>query len=267
MVESVGGFARVDNPSVLSEGLARAVTNRSLKLRINCENPSTGSCNVFYEGQAGIPKTHNGDCIIATAKRNLLSEKNSRGKMEYAVGATVFLPSGIDFGVQFADLGTELVTSDSLELRDGIMWKYGHDFSSGALKYSRTEEDFFSHVESFNLVRPDFTYKVGIKVGIVVFSHKGATVCSSQAPVGYAEKQIREIYGDKDLVNIHTGVITCVGLRHIEYDINTFGGCSGALAFVLDTQPPGSGIKHFVCQHRMSCDHARRQSSKRTKKE
>ena len=57
----------------------------------------------------------------------------------------------------------------------------------------------------------------------MAFSHIGATGRFSRAPVGFTEEQIRDIYGNKNSVNIHTGVITGVGLRHIEYDINTFG--------------------------------------------
>jgi hypothetical protein len=41
-------------------------------------------------------------------------------------------------------------------------------------------------------------------------------------------------------VTIYTGKISYVGEHHIEYDINTYRGCSGAIVFLLEhnEQPP-----------------------------
>jgi hypothetical protein len=36
-------------------------------------------------------------------------------------------------------------------------------------------------------------------------------------------------------VAIYTGEITYVGMYHIEHNINTYDGCSGAIIFLLDT--------------------------------
>jgi hypothetical protein len=42
------------------------------------------------------------------------------------------------------------------------------------------------------------------------------------------------------LVNVYTGEITFVGASHIEYDNNTFEGCSGAIVFLLEKHQPES---------------------------
>jgi hypothetical protein len=43
-----------------------------------------------------------------------------------------------------------------------------------------------------------------------------------------------------DYVNIYTGKITNVGKDHIDYNCNTFTGCSGAIVFLLDLAQPNS---------------------------
>ena len=42
------------------------------------------------------------------------------------------------------------------------------------------------------------------------------------------------MYGPGQAFVIHRGVIELVGMNHIEYMINTNGGCSGAIAFLLE---------------------------------
>jgi hypothetical protein len=47
-------------------------------------------------------------------------------------------------------------------------------------------------------------------------------------------EDIKNIFSKPGVVNIYTGKLLCVGTRHIEYDINSFTGCSGAVVFLLD---------------------------------
>jgi len=50
------------------------------------------------------------------------------------------------------------------------------------------------------------------------------------------------------MVNIYTGEIKQVRGDYIEYDINTFTGCSGAIVFLLDHgQPPSVQPCDFGC--------------------
>jgi len=59
---------------------------------------------------------------------------------------------------------------------------------------------------------------------------------------------LAEIYGLPNEVNLYTGKIAHVGEQHIEYDVNTFTGCSGAIVFLLDKDQPSSV---------QSCDHGK----------
>ena len=54
------------------------------------------------------------------------------------------------------------------------------------------------------------------------------------------ETEIKRIYGEHGQVNIYTGIILYVGMNHIEYDINGFTGCSGAIVFLTDVSQPNS---------------------------
>jgi hypothetical protein len=55
-----------------------------------------------------------------------------------------------------------------------------------------------------------------------------------------SEQQLETFFGPPNGVNIYTGEITFVGETHIEYDINSFKGCSGAVVFLLDKNQPTS---------------------------
>lgn len=60
------------------------------------------------------------------------------------------------------------------------------------------------------------------------------------------EGELLRIYGPPKTAHIYTGKITMVSEHHIEYDINSFEGCSGAVVFLLglETQPNDSGVTH-----------------------
>ena len=96
------------------------------------------------------------------------------------------------------------------------------------------------------LVRPDFKLEEKQKVGIaVVFSKRSKPTPVSVAGSGEDAKKIgttalERIYGAPNEVNIYTGEITRVYGDHIEYDLNSFTGCSGATVFLLDRDQPSS---------------------------
>jgi hypothetical protein len=82
-----------------------------------------------------------------------------------------------------------------------------------------------------------FVYKVGMQIGIVVYSSigvdKDALLDRDQLEDGI---HVRDIYGEANNVMIYTVEITRVGRSgHIaEHNINTFPGCSGAIVFAFD---------------------------------
>jgi hypothetical protein len=77
------------------------------------------------------------------------------------------------------------------------------------------------------------TYEVGQKVGIAVYSEIVATSNTSLAP-------LRRIFGDPRRTTVYTGEITHVGETQIEYDINSYQGCSGSIVFLFDKNQPNS---------------------------
>ena len=96
------------------------------------------------------------------------------------------------------------------------------------------------HTSTFQCVRPDFQCEVGQKVAIVVYSENRVTPDSASVPAGYTQEELEHIYGKANQINILTGSITHVGPGRISYDINTFGGCSGTVVFLLDKGQPDS---------------------------
>jgi hypothetical protein len=59
-----------------------------------------------------------------------------------------------------------------------------------------------------------------------------------------SQGELNRIYGPPKKTHIYTGTITLTSTHHIEYDINAFEGCSGAVVFLLglETQPANAGV-------------------------
>lgn len=82
-------------------------------------------------------------------------------------------------------------------------------------------------------------------VGIYIYSDIGAT----QANAGNLDEidraeLFRIYYGPSKHTHICTGKIIYKSAHHIDYEVNTFEGCSGAIIFLrgLVTQPVDSGV-------------------------
>jgi hypothetical protein len=95
-----------------------------------------------------------------------------------------------------------------------------------------------------------FTYEVGLKIAIVVYNHGctkeeafsevnlddidiGDESTYAVRTVGIKQAKMEAVLGEKDSVMIYTGYITHVGTDHIEYNVNTHGGCSGGVGLVM----------------------------------
>jgi hypothetical protein len=96
---------------------------------------------------------------------------------------------------------------------------------------------------NFEPVREDFVFEVGQKVGIAVYSVTGATQKTASAPAHVTDEMLREVFGEARQTNIYTGEIKHVGTHHLEYDVNSFNGCSGAVVFLLDKKQPLSVLE------------------------
>jgi hypothetical protein len=84
-------------------------------------------------------------------------------------------------------------------------------------------------------------------VDIAVHSDTGATKKTASVPAHVTDEMLREVFGEPRQTNIYTGEIKYVGTHHFEYDINSFYGCSGAVAFLLDKNQPASVLESDWC--------------------
>ena len=112
-----------------------------------------------------------------------------------------------------------------------LTWTYGYDI----LKVRIEEERFLRIAKSplkpmsFEIVDSDFPYEVGIR--ILVPEWEIPTVEDGVL-------RGREPFeGEFENTNLHTGEITGVGTNHIEHNINTYSGVSGAPVICVDRRP------------------------------
>jgi hypothetical protein len=257
------GRAFVDSPDLISVELANAVTNKAFKLLIRCRR---GKETLMFEGQVGYIRgeplgvieietndrevfDHRFVAIPMTALHNVTNQPDTiSGALIEVLSADVVWSQiqRLNF-TMFEKLGTPF--GPSVELRNNMVWKHGIDIAWGERVDDKARE-VTSGQHVFQKVRDDFEYQLGQCVGIAVCSEVGATPQSAEAPAGTEEALIGMIYGAADRVNIYAGRITFVGERHIEYDFNTFGGCSGAVVFLTDKgHAVGSSVRQGDIGH------------------
>mmetsp|Transcript_22270 Transcript_22270/g.26770 ORF Transcript_22270/g.26770 Transcript_22270/m.26770 type:complete len:440 (-) Transcript_22270:793-2112(-) len=127
-------------------------------------------------------------------------------------------------------------------------WKYGQDITFGTPFFvdptvEGSAADRRLYETAFTAVRPDFAYETGQRVGIAVFSTVGPSnksISDTKTTYAFTAAELEALYGRTHRVNIYTGIITRVGLHHIEYSMNSFKGCSGSIVFLLDKNQPES---------------------------
>jgi hypothetical protein len=192
--------------------------------------------------------------IPVTAKHNLRRWYDDKTRMwADAQSASIWLRAkqpAEEIQVMFDSLNWRPGATDTITLRGDSKWEYGSDVSFGR-KVSQRKDGMTNEFASFELVRPDFQLKKNQNIAIVVYFAEEAapnkTTISADAanPLNYTNDEIQELYGKPLQPNIYTGTITRAeeNEEHIEYDINTFTGCSGAIVFLLDKQEPGSGVE------------------------
>jgi hypothetical protein len=166
----------------------------------------------------------------------------------------------IKIDTPFPDTNWTMVPADRVSLRTENQesrpgfWEYGVDISASG-KIGRVGEWFTKQFRSFGAVRHTFIPLKGMQVGIAVFFTSDSKPTNKAiAGVGQEEvtmepQDIENVFGKPGVVNIYTGKIEFVGTKHIEYDINSFTGCSGAVVLLLD----GEDQHHSV----QTCDHGK----------
>jgi hypothetical protein len=252
------GAGRVDNSAALSIALTGEIQPKAFGMVVYFRASGSVLKRPGY-GQVGFVRqmkiksnpggTDHFSVMPVTAKHNLRRLSNFE-----AIETEILIDREIKASFGFRDLnwtpGTS--TSDSVSLCSEneecvrpSQWTFGLDISRGDL-LTHPQDGITSERHTFELVRESFTFEVGQKVGIaVVFSYASKPTNKTVSGVGEDSVRINDteleaIYGLPDVVNIYTGKVIYVGSEHIEYDINTFTGCSGATVFLLDLDQPSS---------------------------
>jgi hypothetical protein len=219
------------------------------------------------------PKNPN-ERVLATAEHNLGTAKNKLGEIEACISPhECSVPGGWTAEIVLPHTGWEKHSKEhAVELRNGETWSNGFDISLGPVLDENTAESIwpdddrvrqrFLHVlctqkkaQSWDVIGDHFTYEIGLRIGIVAYNPNliatedkafVSTCCSnvvdavsiedersfSVVSQGVKNAKINRVFGEE--VMIYTGCITHVGAEYIEYNVNTFKGCSGAMVIVLD---------------------------------
>jgi hypothetical protein len=252
------GGGSVDNPDAISMELTGYVGLKAHCLLLHLREEGDvrkrrgyGQCGFIRKDkiQTSPGGTTDYSVMPVTAKHNLRCLYD--GKC-HAVQAEVLVDQihSIDFGSNDLDwipspTDAVLLRCDEKDRLRAATWAFGVDISIGNLIERPTPGITNEHC-SFELVRDNFYLEVGQKVGMaVLFSPQAKPTRKTVASVGFEEfvvsdMDLERIYGQPNTVNIYTGEITYVGDEHIEFDINTFTGCSGAVIFLLDQGQPAS---------------------------
>ena len=274
------GQGSVDSDDI-SRKLAMEIRNKTMPLNIFFQRPDVRYYDIPGFGHGGLirkePLSHSpGDSVTrfsvipVTAKHNL--RKIDFGGHEFVPAeAKLNAVSACHSLVHFvsADMGWTPTADDAFMLRPELdptntnvtrtvdpKCKFGFNISLGR-EINSTEHPATQPFCSFSMVRDTFKPKVGQKVAIaVLFSDETkpteATIAGCAGPVRLQDFPetftLEEVYGEVGKLNIYTGVIEYVGTHHIEYTINSFTGCSGAIVFLLDLNQPEDSLVQ-------QCDH------------
>ena len=260
------GLGHVDDPKVVSKLLVREVREKCMPLEIFFD-PESGTVSVktghaqggfirceSIQTSPGGSSTHYSVFAI-TAKHNLRRVSDLLQQVHRPYMAHFRVTHGLA-RFDSPDLDWVPKLDDRYDLRAGVetrpaVLEFGIDISVGSL--ITNPSDFVTGKnKSFSRVRTDPTTKAGYepkkgqKVGMAVWFPDEAkpttkTVAGAlEDEVDITDAQLKAIYGKPGQVNIYTGEILYVGKDFIEYNINSFTGCSGAVVFLLDVNQPDS---------------------------
>ena len=185
-----------------------------------------------------------------TAKHNLRTvDHETKGVFKPTSASLIVEDNGV--GVDWPDLGWQPKASDALDLRAGTEARpayadFGFDVSVGPTINDASNPCCRAEY-SFEKIRKNLKLEKGMKVGMaVLFSTQSKP--TQERIVGnknvklpnFKQDDVDKFYGLPDQLNIYTGEILYVGENFIEYSINSFTSCSGAIVFLLDKSQPQS---------------------------
>ena len=255
------GLGHVDDPNAVTKDFVREILAKCMPLEVYLapEDNLERKFKKVGHGQGGfirlepIQQSPGGstDTIFSvypvTAKHNFRQVRDLKGTNHVPCLANFRIPNST-IEIETQDMGwVPNPAVDTFDLRKGkegrpALTGYGFDMSVGTL-IADSDNPVTHERASFRKVGPRFVIKKGLKVGIAVMFPKDAeptqyTIAGAfEDRVDITDVEIKRIYGTHSQINIYTGEILYVGEDHIEYNINSFTGCSGAIVFLLDKQP------------------------------
>jgi hypothetical protein len=139
--KSDSGKYWVDSTHGISEHLALRVSEVACMLVTQVRNTTVHKRDYIF-GQVGLIKQGQ-DTILVTSLHNLVSENEHNGSDSLvAQSAFLRLSNGEDYDADFDALSSKTWKSDleSLNLRDGAVWSYGHDIAWGSFDQEQCKE-------------------------------------------------------------------------------------------------------------------------------
>jgi hypothetical protein len=254
-----GGLAWVDDLDAIGSDLASTMNRKSFKMDVNFRKKNyftrVSECQVgFIRGATSPHRESTGTTVRyfevspVTALHNV-NAFNATDEI-FKEALLVFGTDDYKLDLEFDEGGIDASRVVPRPFRDHennlVPWNTV-DLTWGRVIIGPTCLNDILHImresSNFEPVRDDFVYEVGQKVGIAVYSDTGATKKTASAPAHVTDETLREVFGEPRQTNIYTGEIKYVGTHHLEYDINSFNGCSGAVVFLLDKKQPASVLE------------------------
>ena len=259
------GAGHVDDTDLISMQLVRQVLSKCVPMSIFLKKDNAKTswgkqgrghggfiCREVLLSSPGGSTAEFRSVYPVTAKHNLrhVLPEGDETRTSYTPSiVTLELSANKKIYPSWDELGWEPTRSDYFNLREGLdarpaYCKYSFDMSVGGL-IEDVENPACLGAASFRKVRQSFKPEKGQKVGIAIrFTEDSRptpeTIVGAADIEALKDLNIDTYYGQPGHVNIYTGEIKYVGPKHIEYSINSFTGCSGAVVFLLDQNQPDS---------------------------
>ena len=215
---------------------------------------------MFGDGSGGLFGTEAQACVVkmndgystATAKHNFCTDLNENTLVEEevlrVVAMSVSEPNRVYKIGQWSSLQEDFRTSnlDSPEAfrlpGKGSIWKYGNEVVLTPLneEHNKTLLSALANERIIPFEIADLDIEIGMEIGILASSCSNGSLASTvQNEFRGSQYSCEESQRD---TFITVGTITDVSPDHVEYQINTVKGFSGAPVFLLD---PNDSTKHM----------------------
>lgn len=264
--DTAGVVVRYDEDSIVEEDI-QTLMNKSSLMSIVAWNPIKRR-EVAYEGQMSIVQDstpgNQENQFFMTCQHNVHNGCNADDELEFVLSTSQILPGDTPrVTIPFPGQG-DTYQGPPQPLRNGHSWSSGPEVCRGpgadlrSLLHAPALQEFREAMEPTMVVDANFRYLRGTKVAIVAYTINPLKLdgLSKNFPLPLwmqiAKNKLQScfphVFGPCPVPNLElditTGTITrdaAQGETHVEYNVNTVGGHSGALVIVWDKNHPYHG--------------------------